>query len=94
MNSNRQGQGATLEKIVESFSKSKTSSDLRKEELESRKEVENREEKSRKKEGIETMPVREERKAEEYRKRQRREREDYSRGYHQWQPRRSPRKNK
>lgn len=36
----------------------------------------------------------EKRKAEDYRKRQRRDREDYARGYHQWQPRRSPRKSK
>lgn len=36
----------------------------------------------------------EKRKAEDYRKRQRRDREDHARGYHQWQPRRSPRKSK
>lgn len=92
--------------MVGLFSKGTTPSDPRKEEVESRKEkqsrkevdsrkeVESREEESRKKEGRENMSAREERNAEEYRKRQRREGEDNARGYHQWQPRRSPRKNK
>lgn len=94
MNSNIREQGVKLGNLVDSSSK-RTSSDHqlgRKTEEEKREEVEIREGERRKRDGKETVP--DERKADDYRKRQRREGEDYGRGYHQWQPRRSPRKNK